>query len=196
MQINCKLVSFALSKKKRGRLIVFSYGLRSFSKVLHCAFIIVCMAGDANQLNFFLRLLFSRRPRYYKSDTTVLRISPPWVAWPNTRSGAPVWFIQYCISQDMCYCIHLVVSRFDISLRLFVLVWLKVWMTAFLWSGLALLGLFAAVILQRHDCPFQVKHIEYENSGGAFVCSKPKSVKLMLTGVQRKTPLESCTRDV
>lgn len=59
-----------------------------------------------------------------------------------------------------------------------------------------LLGLFAAVILQRHDCPLQVKHIEYENSGGAFVCSKPESVKLMLTGVQRKTPLECCTRDV
>lgn len=31
----------------------------------------------------FLRLLFSRRPRYYKSDTAILRIGPPWVAWPD-----------------------------------------------------------------------------------------------------------------
>ncbi len=94
MQINCKLVSFALLEKTTN--IAGSYyfptGLRLFSKFLRCAFItmIICPAGDANQLKN-IKLLFSRRPRYYKSDTAILQIGLPWVAWPNTWSGAPVW---------------------------------------------------------------------------------------------------------
>ncbi len=98
MQINCKLVSFALLEKTTN--IAGSYyfptGLRLFSKFLRCAFItiIVCPAGDANQLKN-IKLLFSRRPRYYKSDTAILRIGLPWVAWPNTVLYFPGYELLY-----------------------------------------------------------------------------------------------------
>lgn len=155
----------------------------------------MCPAGDANHLkNIFKTVVLT----YTKSYMALLRIGPPQVAWLNTWPGAPIWFLQYCVSQDMCYCTHIVVSWFDISLWLLILVWLKVWMTVFLWSELALLGLFTAVILQRCDCLLQVKHKECEKLRRSFcvlvtwVCETPAD------GVQRKLlyPLNSCPRAV
>lgn len=52
MQISWKLVSLAFLDyiKNTRHSYYFPAGSRLFVKVLHCAFIIVCPAGDANQL--------------------------------------------------------------------------------------------------------------------------------------------------